>query len=283
MPELPEVETVRRGIDRVALHRLITRVEVGRERTVRRTSREALIDGLSGTRIVATRRHGKYLLCDLDSGDAVMIHLRMSGRVLVVDAGTPRPPHTHVVAHLEATATHTAGELWFVDPRTFGAVVVFDPGRPSALVPELARLGPDPLDARFTPEVLVSQLRGKRGNLKATLLDQSVVAGIGNIYADEILHLAKLSPHRTAGSLRSATVERLHGAIVAVLSRAVEAGGSTLTDTQYVDVEGNEGWFQLEHRVYGRAGETCLTCRRARISRTTLGGRTTCYCAVCQR
>jgi formamidopyrimidine-DNA glycosylase len=283
VPELPEVETVRRGIDRVALHRRITKVEVFRERTVRRTSREALIDGLSGTRIVGTRRHGKYLLCDLDSGESVMIHLRMSGRVLVAEAGTPRPAHTHVVAHLEATDTLVAGELWFVDPRTFGEVVVFDPARASDLVPELARLGPDPLDGRFTPAVLAARLRGKRGNLKATLLDQSVVAGIGNIYADEILHLARLSPHRTAGSLRSATIERLQAAIVAVLARAVEAGGSTLTDTQYVDVEGNEGYFQLEHRVYGRAGETCVSCRRARISRTTLAGRTTCYCGVCQR
>ena len=118
MPELPEVETVRRGIDRVALNRRITRVEVGRERTVRRTSREELIDGLSGARIVATRRHGKYLLCDLDTGYAVMIHLRMSGRVLVVEAGTQRPPHTHVVAHLEGTSEFAPGELWFVDPRT---------------------------------------------------------------------------------------------------------------------------------------------------------------------
>jgi formamidopyrimidine-DNA glycosylase len=283
VPELPEVETVRRGIDRVALNRHITRVEVGRERTVRRTSREALIDGLSGARIISTRRHGKYLLCDLDSGDAVMIHLRMSGRVLVVDAGTPRPPHTHVVAHLEATSEFAAGELWFVDPRTFGEVVVFDPEHPEVLVPELARLGPDPLALGFTTEVLAERLRGKRTNLKATLLDQGVVAGIGNIYADEILHRAKLSPHRTAGSLRRATIERLHTSIVAVLERAVEAGGSTLTDTQYVDIEGNEGWFQLEHRVYGRAGESCLTCRRARISRTTLAGRTTCYCGVCQR
>ena len=190
---------MRRGIDRVALNRRITRVEVGRERTVRRTSREALIDGLSGAQIVATRRHGKYLLCDLDSGDAVMIHLRMSGRVLVVDAGTPRPPHTHVVAHLEATSEFARGELWFVDPRTFGEVVVFDPEHPEVLVPELARLGPDPLATGFTDGVLAERLRGKRTNLKATLLDQGVVAGIGNIYADEILHRAKLTPPSHGG------------------------------------------------------------------------------------
>ncbi len=283
MPELPEVETVRRGIDSLVVGRLITRVEVGRERTVRRTSREALIDGASGTRIVATRRHGKYLSCDLDSGEAIMIHLRMSGRVLVVDAGTPRPPHTHVVFHLESTSRLPDGEMWFVDPRTFGEVVVYDPSRPSDLVPELARLGPDPLESGFTAEVLAARLRGKRGNLKATLLDQAVVAGIGNIYADEICHRARLSPHRVAGSLRRDTLERLHASIVGVLAEAVAAGGSTLEDTQYVDAEGNEGWFQLEHRVYGRAGETCRTCRRTRISRTTLAGRTTCYCRVCQR
>ena len=283
MPELPEVETVRRGIAAHVVGRTVSRVEVGRERTVRRMGREALIHGLSGTTIVAAQRRGKYLLCPLDSGEVLMIHLRMSGRVLIAQTHAPRPPHTHVVAHLAALGDQSPIELWFVDPRTFGEVLVFDPERAATQVPELARLGPDPLVDEFTPEVLARQLRGKRGALKAALLDQSVVAGIGNIYADEILHRAGLRPKREPQRLAQRTVERLHSAIIDVLHAAVASGGSTLDDTQYVDVDGATGSYQHEHRVYGRAGDICLTCGRARISRTVVAGRTTCYCAVCQR
>lgn len=283
MPELPEVETVRRGLAVHVVGRTVERVEVGRERTVRRMGREALIHGLSGTTIVAANRRGKYLLCPLDSGEVLMIHLRMSGRVLIAEPGAPRPPHTHVVAHLSRTADAPPIEMWFVDPRTFGEVLVFDPERAAMQVPELARLGPDPLVDEFTPAVLAERLARKRGSLKATLLDQSVVAGIGNIYADEIMHRAGLRWSREPGRMSRPTIERLHRAIVEVLAVAVESGGSTLDDTQYVDVDGATGSFQLEHRVYGRAGEPCLTCGRARISRTVVAGRTTCYCAVCQR
>ena len=282
MPELPEVETVRLGIEARAVGRRIGRVEVGRERTVRRFGRESLIAGLTGTTIVAANRWGKYLLCPLDSGESMMIHLRMSGRVLFAPVDSERPAHSHVVLHLESMDGEEPCEMRFVDPRTFGEVLVFDPAHASEQVPELARLGPDPLVDEFTPEVLASRFRGKRGNLKATLLDQSVVAGIGNIYADEILHRAGLRWSRVPGTLRRTTIERLHAAIVEVLAEAVEAGGSTLEDTQYVDAFGEEGWFQTQHRVYGRAGEPCLTCQRSRISRTSVAGRTTCYCRVCQ-
>ena len=283
MPELPEVETVRRGIEQAAVGRRIARVEVGRERTVRRTSREALIDGLSGTTITHAGRRGKYLLCSLDSGQQMMIHLRMSGRVLMAEFGAQRLPHTHVVLHLEALGKQPPCELWFVDPRTFGEVVVFDPDRLAEQMPELLRLGVDPLVDEFTPEILRQQFVGKRGNLKGTLLNQSVIAGIGNIYADEIMHRAGLRWSRVPGRLSMPTIERLHEAIVQILSDAVASGGSTLDDTQYVDVMGDIGSYQNEHRVYGRAGEMCLTCNKARISRTTVAGRTTCYCAVCQR
>lgn len=283
MPELPEVETVRRGLAAHVVGRRVERVEVGRERTVRRMGREALIHGLSDTTIVAANRRGKYLLCPLDSGDVLMIHLRMSGRVLIAEPSAPRPPHTHVVAHLSALGEAPPIELWFVDPRTFGEVLVYDPAHAAEQVPELARLGPDPLVDEFTPEVLADRLRRKRGALKAALLDQSVVAGIGNIYADEILHRARLRPRREPHRLSRSTIERLHGAIAEVLQAAVAQGGSTLDDTQYVDVAGATGSFQHEHRVYGRAGEPCRTCGHARISRTVVAGRTTCYCAACQR
>jgi len=282
VPELPEVETVRRGIERRAVGRVVERVEVHRERTVRRQGREAIIDGLTGVRIVSARRRGKYLLCDLDSGGVLMMHLRMSGRVLVVPAGTARPPHTHVVMHLSPDAQGVRHEMWFVDPRTFGEVVVFDAADEHATAPELARLGPDPIVDGLDEPQLADILRGRRGNLKALLLDQHRIAGIGNIYADEILHRAKLRHDRLPTRLDRAARTRLVDAIHHVLNDAVQKGGSTLDDTQYVGVDGEEGWFQTDHRVYDRAGERCITCRKARIVRRVVAGRSTCFCPRCQ-
>ena len=194
VPELPEVETVRRGMVSFVVGRRIERVEVGRERTVRRTSSQALIDGLTGSTITSIGRRGKYILCTLDTGDALMIHLRMSGRVLVSAAGSHRPDHTHVVLHL---AGAPAQELWFVDPRTFGEMVVFDPDHVDAELPELARLGIDPITDGLTVAQLTGMLRGRARQLKPLLLDQHVIAGIGNIYCDEILHRARLRPDRS--------------------------------------------------------------------------------------
>ncbi len=282
MPELPEVETVRRGIERRAVGRVIERVEVFRERTVRRQGREAVIDGLTGTRLIAARRHGKYLLCDLDSGGVLMMHLRMSGRVLVADADSARPPHTHVVMHLSPDKNGARHEMWFVDPRTFGEVVVFDRDDQQRVAPELGRLGPDPIVDGLDDATLASILRGRRGNLKALLLDQRRIAGIGNIYADEILHRARLRHDRLPSRLNASTRNRLLEAIHYVLSDAVEKGGSTLDDTQYVGIDGEPGWFQTEHRVYDRAGERCLTCRTGTILRRVVAGRSTCFCPRCQ-
>jgi formamidopyrimidine-DNA glycosylase len=260
--------------------RRIERVEVGRERTVRRTSAQALIDGLTGSTITSIGRRGKYIVCTLDTGDALMIHLRMSGRVLVSPAGSVRPDHTHVVLHLAGTP---AQEMWFVDPRTFGEMVVFDPALVDAELPELARLGIDPITDGLTLGELALVVRARARQLKALLLDQHVIAGIGNIYCDEILHRARLRPDRLANTLKAADVRRLHEAIHFILSTAIDAGGSTLSDTQYVDVMGDGGTFQLDHRVYDRAGQRCLTCGRATIVRTVSGGRSTCFCPRCQR
>ncbi|MCB0972119.1 MAG: bifunctional DNA-formamidopyrimidine glycosylase/DNA-(apurinic or apyrimidinic site) lyase [Acidimicrobiales bacterium] len=279
MPELPEVETVRRGLAAQVVGRRIRSVEVGRERTVRRTSRQALIDGLTGATITSADRRGKYLVCPLDTGDALMVHLRMSGRLLVAAAGTARPPHTHVVLHLSG---RPAQELWFVDPRTFGEMVVFDPEQVAEQIPELARLGPDPIADDLTRPAFAALLRRHR-QLKPLLLDQHVIAGVGNIYADESLHRARLRPDRLADGLTTREVGRLHESVLGVLREAVEAGGSTLADTQYVDIEGQGGWFQVHHRVYDRAGQRCLTCGRADIVRVVTGGRSTHFCPRCQR
>jgi formamidopyrimidine-DNA glycosylase len=278
MPELPEVETVRRGLQRHLVGRRIVRVEVGRERTVRRTSREALIMGLTDTVVLAAERRGKYLLLPLDSGETVMIHLRMSGQVLLAAAGATRRPHTHVVAHLD-----DGREAWFVDPRTFGEVVVFDPANVAAELPELARLGIDPIADPFDAVALRSAFGPTSRALKPLLLDQHVVAGIGNIYADEILHRARLRPDRPASTLDRSRLEALRRSIVDVLSEAIQAGGSTLGDAQYVDLMGAAGSYQDDHRVYGRGGERCLTCGRGWVRRTVTGGRGTHWCPVCQR
>ena len=282
MPELPEVETVRRGIESRAVGRRILSVTVGRERSVRRVGREAVVRGLEGATITSTSRRGKYLLADLDTGDRMMIHLRMSGRVLVVPSGTERPPHTHVTMAL-APRDGSAEELLFVDPRTFGEVVVYDPREEDAVLPELGRLGVDPIAEPFDGDVLWRALRGRRGAVKPLLLSQRVVAGIGNIYADEILHRCRMRWTRPGDRLSRRHVDELAAQTVAVLSEAIEAGGSTLEDTQYVDVDGNTGWFQVNHLVYGREGEGCLTCGRSTVRRVVVAGRSTSYCPRCQR
>jgi formamidopyrimidine-DNA glycosylase len=280
MPELPEVETVRRGLAGRVVGRKVERVDVGRERTVRRTSKQQVVDGLTGATIIAADRRGKYLLCPLDTGDTMMVHLRMSGQLLLAAAGAPRPAHTHVVLTLSG---EPAEELWFVDPRTFGEVVVFDPDHVDVELPELARMGVDPLADGLDAITLGALLASRRTRLKPLLLDQHVIAGIGNIYADEILHAAKLHPERVAGSLRRREVVRLHDEMHEILEAAVGAGGSTLGDAQYVDLMGSGGSYQDDHRVYGRAGERCSTCGKGIIRRTVSGGRSTHYCPWCQR
>ncbi|MDX2379840.1 MAG: bifunctional DNA-formamidopyrimidine glycosylase/DNA-(apurinic or apyrimidinic site) lyase [Acidimicrobiia bacterium] len=278
MPELPEVETVRRGLEQHLVGRRISRVEVGRDRVVRRTSREALIHDLTNTVVEGADRRGKYLLLPLDSGDQLMIHLRRSGQVLLAAGGTTRPPHTHVVLSLD-----DGREAWFVDPRTFGEVVVFDPARVEVEIPGLARLGPDPIADRFDRALLRSIVRSTRRALKPLLLDQHAIAGIGNIYADEILHDARLHPERAANDLSTRSEACLHASILEVLGDAISAGGSTLGDAQYVDLMGASGSYQDDHRVYGREGQRCITCGRGWIRRTVSAGRSTHYCPVCQR
>jgi formamidopyrimidine-DNA glycosylase len=283
MPELPEVETVRRGLERFVVGRRVNGVEVGRERAVRRTSRQAVIDGLTGTTITGADRHGKYLKLALDSGDEVMIHLRMSGQVLIAEAGAPRPAHTHVVMHLDPRGDHPAHELWFVDPRTFGEVVVYDPTNVAVELPELANLGVDPIAGELTLRELRRMLRSRHRLLKPLLLDQHVIAGIGNIYADEILHEARLRPDRMSDELGPAAERRLHAAIHRVLGDAIAAGGSTLGDRQYVDLYGDWGSYQEAHKVYGRTGERCVTCGVGWIRRSISAQRSTHYCPRCQR
>jgi formamidopyrimidine-DNA glycosylase len=212
-----------------------------------------------------------------------MIHLRMSGRLIVCDPTEPWAAHTHVVARFAHDPGRPDRELRFVDPRTFGEVVVFDPTNVEVELPELFRLGIDPVTDGLDRAHLRRMVLGRSRQLKALLLDQHVIAGIGNIYCDEILHASRLRPNRISDTLSGQEITRLHREIHRILGEAIEAGGSTLADTQYVDIEGNGGQFQLAHRVYDRAGRRCVTCGRAEIQRTVSGGRSTCFCPYCQR
>ncbi len=277
MPELPEVETVRRDLEAVLVGRRVTGVRVTGARTVRRPMATALAQGLPGRLVVAVGRRGKYLVGELDDGALVVVHLRMSGQLRYGPATEPTLAHTHVVVVLDG-----GDELRFVDPRTFGEVFITRPERLEREVPDLIALGPDALtDLASGPDV-AQALGGRRRQLKALLTDQRVVAGIGNIYADEILHRAGLHPERRADSLRRTDFVRLQAAMVAVLSEAIEHRGSSLSDEQYVDLAGRPGGFQVRHRVHARAGQPCPTCGTA-IVRGRSAGRSTYWCPRCQR
>ena len=280
MPELPEVETVRRNLEESVVGARVTGVEVPGRRSVRRQSAEEFSAGLRGARVAGARRHGKYLLVELAGGGLVVVHLRMSGQLRLLPAGAPRAPHTHVVLHLEHAGA--ARELHFVDPRTFGELFLADPRPPRALPAELAGLGLDPLTEGVSADRLGELLAGRRTSLKAVLLDQRAVAGIGNLYADEICFRARLRPDRPAARLRAGQVARLAAAIDAVLAEAVEARGSSLRDERYRDLFGDLGGYQRRHAVYARSGEPCPSCGRP-IRRARVAGRSAHFCATCQR
>lgn len=273
---------MRRGLAAIVGRRVVD-VEVHHARTVRRTSAEELTARMLGATFTEVARRGKYLFLSTDRESTVMIHLRMSGQVLIDDVGTARPRHCHVVLSLSPSPGGRTSELRFVDPRTFGEVVAFDTSETEQRLPDIARLGRDPIVDGLTATDLRNVLRRTRRPIKAVLLDQQAIAGIGNIYGDEILHRAGVSPWRAADRVGRAQLLRLHRAMLEVLDEAIECGGSTLGDAQYVGVDGRPGDFQGRHRVYGRSGELCVTCGRSRISSARLGGRTTCWCRSCQR
>ena len=279
MPELPEVETVMHGLAAKLLGRRLTHVAVNRA-GMRWPFPPNLVATMTGARVVSFRRRGKYILMRLDGGMSVLLHLGMSGR-MVLSAARPNaaPLHEHLVLETEE-GTH----LGFVDPRRFGAidlVATADEDRHRLL----AGLGPEPLGAGFTVPVLAAALAGRHTPLKAALLDQSVVAGLGNIYVSEALFRARLSPRRLACTVTGERVRRLVPAIRATLTDAIAAGGSSLRD--YVRPDGELGYFQHAWKVYGRDGELCEACPGppacAGIRRLVQSGRSSFYCPRLQR
>jgi formamidopyrimidine-DNA glycosylase len=283
LPELPEVETVRRGLIPVMEGRVIEAATVNRP-DLRWPFPERLAERLTGVRVGLLRRRSKYLLLDLSTAETLIVHLGMSGRLLIsgdapagfAHAVPDRRRHDHVVLGMEGGAVVT-----FNDPRRFGMMDL----APTAAVEEhwlLKQLGPEPLGNAFDGRHLARVLRGRGTSIKAALMDQRIVAGLGNIYVCEALHMARISPRRAAGRISAARVDRLPPAIRATLEEAIGAGGSSLRD--YRRADGELGYFQRAFRVYGRDGAPCLRpgCRGV-VRRIVQAGRSTFYCPVCQR
>jgi formamidopyrimidine-DNA glycosylase len=279
MPELPEVETVMRGLRARLEGRRVARVEL-RRGDLRWAVPEGLAARLAGQRVLGFRRRAKYILMRLDGGESVLLHLGMSGRVVVSEGATAPPiAHEHLVLETEDGA-----RVGFVDPRRFGSVHLVATGDEDRHR-LLAELGPEPLEPGFRGALLAERLHGRNTTLKAALLDQRVVAGLGNIYVCEALFRAGLSPRRRAGGIAGGRAERLAGAIRETLADAIEAGGSSLRD--YVQPSGELGYFQNAWKVYGREGLPCERCPGlpgcAGIRRVVQAGRSTFYCPRTQR
>lgn len=287
MPELPEVETVANGVDaRVRGQRIVSVWTSGKPQTFKSPEIE-IVETLTGTKIEKVRRVGKTIVMDLvrggssgndnkkgkDAGKGAkhtaqfLVHLGMTGRLLVSQAEVPLPPHTHAVLALA-----DGREVRFVDPRRFG--------RLSLVTTEEGYTGPGVEPTTVSEEEFAGLFKGRKLAIKAALLNQSILHGVGNIYADESLFRAGIRPRKQAGKLTRAELGRLHAALQQVLAHAIKLGGSSVSD--YVDADGVRGFFQLEHKVYSRAGEDCKDCG-AGLKKIVVGGRTTVYCPTCQR
>ena len=274
MPELPEVETLRRALAPVLAGRLLERVRIDDPRLTRPFEPGGVARRLRGERISAVERRGKYLVLRFDSGRALLVHLRMTGSLRHAPGGRlAADPYRRAVVRLD-----DGSELGYRDVRRFGTWLLLEPGE---LEPYLAgRLGPEPLDAAFRACDLAARLAGRRAPVKAAILDQRTLAGVGNIYADEALWRARVHPRREAGSLDAAEVRTLHRTIRDALRRGIARRGSTLRD--YALPDGEPGGMQDEFRVYGREGEPCERCGTP-VERIVVAGRGTWYCPACQR
>lgn len=276
MPELPEVETIRRQLEREAVGKRIKSVEVHGTRTVRRQPKKQLIARLEGAKITGVARKGKFLQLTLDTGDLLVVHLRMSGQLLRCAAKEPVAKHTHVVI----TFTQ-GGQLRFVDPRTFGEVFVTNPETIAEDAPEIGQLGIDPVEEPMSWTTFGQLLHRHPMKLKAFLMDQTILAGIGNIYSDEILHAAGLRYDRMTDSLSTMEIRRLYRAVVETLHEAIKYNGSSLADEQYVDLFGKTGTYQDHHQVYDRDKQACRRCRGV-VTKAKFAQRTTYFCEACQ-
>jgi formamidopyrimidine-DNA glycosylase len=269
MPELPEVETIARGLDKRVSGDRIDSVWIGNKPEPLKSPAKEIAKTLEHTRIEQVRRVGKHIVFDLAANGSGkrqwIVHLGMTGRLLVASPDSEQAPHTHLVAKLAS-----GRELRFVDPRRFGRLEV----RHSAFE------GPGTEPLHISLADFTKLFRKRKSPIKGALLNQKLLHGVGNIYADESLFRAGVKPRRRAGELTRAEYARLHAALQEVLKEAIAAGGSSISD--YVDAEGEEGFFQLQHRAYGREGQPCLVCKTP-IKKIVVAGRGTHYCPKCQK
>jgi formamidopyrimidine-DNA glycosylase len=272
MPELPEVETIARGLEKRIAGQVIESVWLGSKPEPLKSPAAKIVATLESSRIAHVRRVGKHIVFDLEharNGGSLtqaqwIVHLGMTGSLLVCPPGTEIEKHTHAVLQLAS-----GRELRFVDPRRFGRLSVNE---------EFEAPGAEPLEIDF--EKFVTLFRGRKTPIKSALLNQKLLSGVGNIYADEALFRAGIRPRRRAASLTRDELKRLYSSLKRVLKEAIRAGGSSISD--YVDSNGDEGFFQLKHRVYGRAGEQCFVCKNP-IKRIVIAGRSSHFCHQCQK
>ena len=276
MPELPEVETIRRDLARLAVGRAVVAVDIGWPGSLKDAG-AGFTSRLIGSRFSGFSRRAKILIAELDSGDRLLIHLKMSGRLTVVPAGTPPDKHTRVTFALDS-----GEELRFIDMRKFGYIKPVPAGSPAA-VPELDCLGPEPLAPDFTTadwlDLVAAKGTSKRA-VKTVLLDQTFIAGLGNIYVNEILHAAGIHPERPFADLTTDEVLRVYSEMRRILLDAIVGRGTTFA--QYVDGEGRRGEYLERLAVYGRQGESCRRCGSV-IEKIRIGGRGTHFCSKCQK
>lgn len=270
MPELPEVETVRRILDKTLPGKKIKKITLRKTNMLRCTSRDVLLKGLQDRVIVSVDRRAKFLLIRLDR-DTLLFHLGMSGQVSIKQFDNT-DKHIHLILDF-----HDGTHLHLRDPRMFGRIDLVNAAQEARL---FSRLGPEPLDEGFTPEILYSFLQGSRANIKSLLLNQRPVAGVGNIYADEALFRAGIRPQTRSNRISCARVRKLHAAIREVLQEAIHSGGTSISD--YLDPRHRKGTFQLQLKVYGRAGEPCQECGSI-IKKAIVSQRGTHWCPKCQR
>jgi formamidopyrimidine-DNA glycosylase len=269
MPELPEVETTVRALRQPLVGSVITEVRNYWPRHIVTPALPELQARIHGRRVEALNRRGKYLVFTLSDGETLIIHLKMSGHLSVVEANTPANPYVHTIFALA-----DGRELRFRDPRKFGRVyLVQDPAD------ILGPLGPEPLEPSFTPDAFAARLAHRRRVLKPLLLDQTIIAGVGNIYADEALFYAGLHPERRSDSLTPVEIEALHAAIQKVLAMGIAREGASID--RYVKPDGSKGDMQNAVAVFRRTGDSCYHCG-APIERIVLGGRSTHFCPHCQ-
>lgn len=270
MPELPEVETYVRELRPQLAGKRVVQGYVTWPRIIAQPDVNLFLDMIRGRRFDSFDRRGKYILLGLDSYESLIIHLRMTGEVRVHPSAISPDKHTHLILDLE-----DGERLHYRDPRKFGRVWLVDD--PASVV---GKLGPEPFSADFTPAGFAERLAGRAASIKALLLDQTILAGVGNIYADEALFLAKIDPRRAGRALSPAEIDALHGAVCAVLQAGINGRGSSLQN--YAPPAGEKGSFQEQHQVFRRTDQPCYHCG-APIRRVVLAQRSTHFCPICQR